>query len=61
VTRKDFKLIAEVIRSIYNASTPPIIERYVAIAKFGIMLQGDNPRFDYNRFVIACSNQEAKG
>lgn len=55
MTRKDYRLIAEVIRSIYNASTLPIIERYVAVAKFGIMLRGDNPRFDYNRFVLACS------
>ena len=52
MTRKDYILIADVIRKHFS------VDRYepweeIALA-FGLELEKDNPRFDLKTFLLAC-------
>ena len=49
MTRKDFKLISEVIKEINPADA-----RYKAAMKFAVRLKNVNPRFDVQKFLEAC-------
>ena len=49
MTRKDFKLISEVIASVDNKDQ----RNYLGI-EFASRLQKTNPRFDIQRFLVAC-------
>lgn len=50
MTKKDFKLIAEVVASIDDYGT-----RAAVADKFADKLATINPRFDRARFIAACS------
>jgi len=57
MSRKDFQLIAEVIRLLpsFECSQAGDVVRYSAIVtRFAEALAGTNPRFDRDRFVAAC-------
>jgi len=49
MTRKDFKLISEVIASVDNKDQ----RNYLGI-EFARRLKSVNPRFDLRRFLVAC-------
>ena len=48
MTRRDFQLIADTIREL-----PQTIRLRVALT-FAENLRGTNPRFDRDRFLVAC-------
>jgi hypothetical protein len=50
LTRKDFQLIADVVKTIDNKDT----RQHVALT-FAHRLQGTNPNFNVTRFVDACA------
>ena len=49
MTRKDFQLIADVVKNIDDADT-----RAEVALHFGVKLRSTNPRFNLIRFVEAC-------
>jgi len=51
MTRKDFQLIANVVKNIDDPKT-----RHAVAMDFALRLQGENPRFDISRFVGACNS-----
>ena len=51
MTRKDYVLIAEVIATSWHTSTDT--KRTIAL-NMADALQNDNPRFDRERFLVAC-------
>ena len=51
MTRKDFQLIANVVKNIDDPKT-----RHAVAMDFALRLQGENPRFDVSRFVGACNS-----
>jgi hypothetical protein len=63
MSRKDFNLIAETIKSLPSFSTPNSDDavRFSAIvAKFAEALASTNPRFDKDRFAAACNGKAAR-
>ncbi len=50
-TKKDFEFVAALINAANNG-TPASVLAMLAVAKF----EQDNPRFDAERFLIACGN-----
>jgi len=52
MTRKDYVATAEIIKS-YNLQLPEILLEKM-VNDFAEMFQEDNPRFDKNRFRVAC-------
>ena len=49
MTAKDYRKIAEVL-----GEASPYTVRYVLVERFVQMLQADNPRFNADRFKLAC-------
>ena len=49
MTRKDFELIADVVKNIEDKET-----RATVAMNFGVKLRRVNPRFNLSRFVEAC-------
>ena len=49
MTRKDFKLISEVIKEI-----KPVDARYKTAMDFALRLKNMNPRFNVQQFMEAC-------
>ena len=49
MTKKDYEKIAEVLME-----ASPYTIRYVLVERFIKMLQADNPRFNEERFKVAC-------
>ena len=54
MTRKDYILIAEVIATSWHTSAETKRELAVNMAD---ALETDNPRFDRDRFLVACGVQ----
>ena len=57
MTKKDFELIAKVIKRNYNNNQQAEQARTVCrdiVTDFSLELLRDNPRFDSNRFIEAC-------
>jgi hypothetical protein len=52
MTRKDYVATAEIIKS-YNLQLPEILLENL-VDDFCEMFKEDNPRFDKNRFRVAC-------
>jgi hypothetical protein len=52
MTKKDYKLIAEAIKSM-----PPIVARSVVASFIAGALAKDNPRFDTQKFFKACQGE----
>ena len=50
MTRKDFQLIANVVKTIDDENT-----RNVTALNFGVLLRRTNDRFNLVRFVAACN------
>ena len=50
MTRKDFQLIADVVKTIEDEKT-----RNVTALNFGVLLRRTNTRFNLVRFVKACN------
>ena len=50
MTRKDFQLIATVVKTIDDTNT-----RNTTALNFGVLLRRTNPRFNLVRFVEACN------
>lgn len=61
MTRKDYQLIADVIKVERNASrgAAKLAVETVA-ASMAIALKRDNPRFDADRFLAACGIPETE-
>ena len=53
MSRKDYELIATVIRSLEPTDRPYLAER------FAEALAGTNERFDHSRFLAACVGEAA--
>ena len=51
MTRKDFQMIADVVKMIGDKDT-----RHTVAMNFAVKLKDVNPRFDINRFVGACNS-----
>ena len=51
MTRKDYVLIADVIATSWHGSAQ--LKEYLAV-KFADKLAEENPRFDRDRFLVAC-------
>jgi len=51
MTRKDFQMIANVVKNIDDTKT-----RHAVAMDFALKLKGVNPRFDISRFVGACDS-----
>ena len=63
MSRKDFQLIAEVIRLLpsFECSRAGDVVRHSAIvARFAERLACTNPRFDAQRFVDVCNGNRAR-
>jgi hypothetical protein len=56
MTRKDFELIAETIKTLPEFGTDPITEaqRETIAARFAVALDTTNTHFDRVRFIEAC-------
>lgn len=54
MTKKDYIRAAEIIRKT-NAKGKA---RDTMIASFAVFFQGDNPRFDRDRFILACVKEK---
>lgn len=52
MTRKDYVATAEIIHA-YNLQLPEILLENL-VNDFAEMFKADNPRFDANRFRVAC-------
>jgi len=52
MTRKDYVATAEIIKT-YNLQLPEIVLEKL-VNDFAEMFKSDNPRFDANRFRVAC-------
>ena len=62
MTRKDYVLIADAIRTRIIDNGPTFEERGIALAivdELSARLRADNPRFDGARFMRACMGEEA--
>jgi hypothetical protein len=60
MTRKDFKLIADTIRSLPSFSTPrcgDVVRFDVVVNRFADALTSTNARFDRSRFIAACNGR----
>lgn len=55
MTRKDYELIAAMIKKLYRYR--PDSERALAICTFADEFKLHNPRFDYDRFSAACKDE----
>ncbi len=51
MTRKDFQMIADVVKMIDDKDP-----RHTVAMNFAVKLKGVNPRFDISRFVGACDS-----
>ena len=51
MTRKDFQMIADVVKMIDDKDT-----RHTVAMNFAVKLQGGNPRFSVSKFVGACNS-----
>tara|TARA_A100001515_G_scaffold142788_1_gene142430 strand:- start:2192 stop:2380 length:189 start_codon:yes stop_codon:yes gene_type:complete len=51
MTRKDFQMIADVVKTIEDHHT-----RHTVAMNFAVKLKDVNPRFDVSRFVGACNS-----
>jgi len=56
MTRKDFQMIADVVKMIDDKDT-----RHTVAMNFAVKLKGVNPRFDISRFVGACDSYATVG
>ena len=54
MTKKDYELIARVIKEINTRKAKG--QRIVEL--FGLELEKENPRFDYKKFYLACEISE---
>ena len=54
MTRKDFQLIAKVLKASATSPMTSLVVQDVA-TNFALELQKTNPRFDVQRFVSACT------
>ena len=50
MTKKDYELIAEVLREYINNS-----DYIYIVADLADVFASENPRFDYNKFLEACT------
>jgi hypothetical protein len=60
MSRKDFKLIADTIRSLPSFSTPrcgDVVRFDVVVNRFADALTSTNARFDRSRFIAACNGR----
>jgi hypothetical protein len=57
MTRKDYQLIASVLKN-YQADGGVVIERDEIALELAKVLKADNPRFDYAKFLGACGYYE---
>jgi hypothetical protein len=63
MSRKDFRLIAEVIKSLpsFECKQDNDVVRHAAIvARFAEALASTNPRFNRSRFEAACNGKQAR-
>ena len=51
MTRKDFQMIADVVKMIDDKDT-----RHTVAMNFAVKLKGVNPRFSVSKFVGACNS-----
>ena len=51
MTRKDFQMIADVVKMIDNKDT-----RHTVAMNFAVKLKGVNPRFSVSKIVGACNS-----
>ena len=51
MTRKDFQMIADVVKMIDNKDT-----RHTVAMNFAVKLKGVNPRFSVSKFATACNS-----
>jgi hypothetical protein len=57
MTRKDYQLIAEVIANLnadFNTDGEDTVSLSLVAKELAEALETDNPRFDRNRFLVAC-------
>ena len=53
MTKKDYELIAEAL----NFETKSKVQKNVrenAVYRLGVRLHKDNPRFNWDKFIVAC-------
>ena len=63
MTRKDFCLIASVIKELpsFECTQDNDVVRFSAVVeRFASALAGTNPRFDRERFIRACNGKQAR-
>ncbi len=54
LTKRDFELIATIIRTSPNAAGEDLISRRELAEAFANALENENPRFDSDKFLIEC-------
>ena len=65
MSRKDFQLIAETLRTLpsfttINPACSDVVRFDVLVNQFADALRSTNPRFDRERFVSACNGKGGK-
>lgn len=58
MTRKDYVLIAEVLRNFPTYEGQPVDDRDAMAYDFADRLEAENPRFDRRRFLVAAGVYE---
>jgi hypothetical protein len=62
MTRKDFCLIAEVIKELPSfecIQDRDVVRHSAIVERFACALATTNPRFDRQRFIAACTGRQA--
>jgi hypothetical protein len=63
MTRKDYELIAAAVKVSYDgyAHLPAQVQAIHSVAiSLSVALRSDNPRFDSDRFLVACGIPESE-
>lgn len=54
MTRKDYELIAKVLKGLNDGEDSPDVPLTLVVEEFANVLQAENDRFDFDKFVKAC-------
>ena len=63
MTRKDFCLIADVIKELPSfecTQDNDVVRHSVIVERFACALASTNPRFNRQRFIAACNGKEGR-
>lgn len=54
MTKKDYELIARVLKGLNNGEDNPEVSFTLVVEEFANVLSAENDRFDFDKFVKAC-------